>query len=107
MPKYVKAYPVGMLRRHPGWAASRRAERGPDAEETKEPHVASTLDDEEIVYLHEDGTVTRGLFEDDVVFEGTEPGWLEFCRESLGFQPPDWEAESKQVREHLSRTPSD
>jgi hypothetical protein len=64
------------------------------------PEPSKALSDEDIVYLHEDGTVTRDVFGDgDVIFQDVTSAWRSFCREALGFAVPDWQAESKRARE--------
>lgn len=88
MPRFMKAYPLKQLRCFPGW--------------TEPSGEGERPGDEEVVYLDEDLRVTGGIFEDDVVlFSGAVPEWRRFCEETLGFQVPDWEAESERVREQL------
>jgi uncharacterized protein len=74
---YCRAYPLGDLRRFPGWAQS-SAEPGRD------------LADDAVVFLHDDLTVTAAAWpgEDVILGDGGAP-WAAFCRETLGFAVPD------------------
>lgn len=73
---YCKAYPVNELRAFAGWS---------------EPEDRS-FGGEEILFLHEDFTVTDSIYPDEgVVFSESTPAWRTFCAETLDFQipPPD------------------
>ena len=105
MPSYQKVYLLGQVRKFPGWSEDRlrdvfgRMRARGDALAT-EPEPT----DDTPVFLHEDLKVTLSCFEDDEgVFESDSASWSTFCREELGFCVPDWEAESKQVREAIAR----
>jgi hypothetical protein len=72
--RYCKACRLRDLRAFPEWS-------GPDA---------AALGDEEIVYLHQDFTVTRSMWHgEDVVFDVTSADWKAFCETTLGFAIPD------------------
>ena len=67
---YCKAYPVETLRKFPDWS-----------------ETSFVADD--IVYLHQDFSVTRGLWHDEaVVFRSSSPAWQKFCTEELAFFAP-------------------
>ncbi|MGI5152090.1 hypothetical protein ACQEVC_37950 [Plantactinospora sp. CA-294935] len=67
---YCRAYRRGELAGFPGW---------PDGQH-----------DDEVVYVHDDLTVTRsGWPGEDVLFASTSPEWAWYCRETLGFAVPD------------------
>jgi hypothetical protein len=75
MGRYMKAYPVELLRRFPAWAESAR-------ESSERPYL----------YLQENYTVTEGIFLDEgVVFDTVTPAWTEFCQHTLEFEMPDWD----------------
>lgn len=88
MGSYCKAFYVGRLREFAGWAESPEA-AGHDSEgESAEP--APALKDEDLVYIQEDYTVTRGIFVDEgTIFNQVGPEWIEFCRDTLNFAPPE------------------
>jgi hypothetical protein len=103
MPTYMKAYLLRDLRRYEHWNEDKWTEWVRTRPED-DPSLSERLDDGDVVYLHEGGVVTRDVFGDgDVVFDAVTPEWLEFCRRELGFQVPDWEAESARVREEFSK----
>lgn len=88
MGTYCKAFYVGRLREFPGWAE--RPEAAGD-----DPADAPALVDEDLVYLQEDYTVTRGIFiDEDTVFDNVTPDWIEFCRDTLNFVLPERRPES-------------
>ncbi len=90
MPTYQRAYPLERLRRFPGWD-----------ERTTTPTDA--LSGDTIVFVREDRSVSLGCFDgDEILFSSTEPDWEAFCTTELGFEIPDWEAESQRVRAHLA-----
>jgi hypothetical protein len=101
MPIYMKAYALRELRRFPSWNESRWAcwvqeNRGRDSS------LSELLADDDIVYLHETGIVSRDVFGDgDVIFDEISPEWTSFCRDVLEFRVPDWQEESKRAREDL------
>jgi ankyrin repeat protein len=72
---YCKAFRMADLRRYPGWAQA-----GPAAE----------LTDDDVVFVHDDLTVTRSMWrEEDVVPVDGGDAWARFCRDELGFRVPD------------------
>src|SRR5579864_2112406 len=67
---YCKAYPLERFRQFPEW------------------HSAAVS--ESHLYVHEDYTVTEGIFRDDkVVLADVTPEWIEFCKSVLRFEVPD------------------
>jgi hypothetical protein len=78
MRKYSKAHYLKDLRKFDGWKEKER----PDDEEP--------LDDDSIVYLQDNFTVVRDVFdEEDYIFDDVTEGWKTFCREELGFEIPE------------------
>jgi hypothetical protein len=103
MPKYMKAYLLGELRRFPNWH-ERRWQDWVKAHEGDETPPARELGEDDVVFIQEDGVVTKDVFGDgDVVFDDVTPEWLSFCSDTLAFSVPDWEAESVRVREEIAR----
>lgn len=74
---YCRAYHRRDLAAFPGFPAAAAADAG-------------EADDEEIVYLHQDYTVTGSMWHgEDVVFEAVTPEWKTFCRERLELEIPE------------------
>jgi hypothetical protein len=70
-PPYCKAYAIAALQAFPDWSES------------------TAVEDEDIVYLHQDLSVTRCIWHDeDVVFCSSSPAWAKFCTEELAFSVP-------------------
>ena len=92
MGTYCRAYHVRDLSAYPGWRPD-TAQLRPGADAS--PRTA--LDDEDLLYLQDDHTVTDGIFQDEhVVFTDDGPEWRAFCAGPLGFAPPaPAEAESE------------
>lgn len=68
--KYAKAYSIGQLRKFRGWTEH-----------------ATDLRADVYVLLHDNFVVTRGLWVDqDIVFAAVTDQWMDFCRQTLGFQ---------------------
>lgn len=68
---YCKAYLLRDLRACPGW---------------REPRPE--LDGETVVFLHDDHSVTAGIFHgEDVLLAEAAPDWIAACRDRLGFTP--------------------
>ena len=98
MPTYQRAYRLGEMRRFDGWQESNPTARD-DAAEDDAP---GPLTDDTVVFLHEDLRVTLTCFSDvDVLFQDAGDAWRRFCTDDLGFAVPDWEAESRAVRDAL------
>jgi hypothetical protein len=85
---YCRAYYLRDLRRFPGWQESRlnwREEVDGQAGEAEAPG----LSDDDVVYLHQDFTVTRSMWHgESIVFPRVTPEWREFCAAELGFAVP-------------------
>ena len=80
---YCKAYHLKDLRRFAAWSESRTNwKAGAD-----DP---SGFADEDVVFLHQDLTVTQSMFHNENVIMGTvTPQWKAFCATELGFKVPD------------------
>jgi hypothetical protein len=87
---YCKAYYLDDLAAFDGWPpeASERA-AAPRAEDG-EPEAEASEARRPIVYLHQDLTVTRSMWHgEDMLFDGTAPGWPAFCEGTLEFSIPE------------------
>jgi hypothetical protein len=72
--KHSKAFRVADLRRYDGWS---------------EAPEEDALSAEDVVYLHQDFTVTRSIWPgEQVVFAGGTPEWRGYCESTLGFALP-------------------
>lgn len=77
--KYCKSYPLGELRRFPGWSAAA------DPEERE-------LTDETPVFVSDEFTVLIspvGKDKDKRLLTEVTPEWREFCTTTLNFQIPE------------------
>lgn len=84
---YCAAYHLQDLRKFPGWTE--------DDSKAKEPKVNGNdpeqgLLDEDIVFLHQDFTVTKSMWRNEaVIFDKVGQEWVEFCTSTLEFIVPD------------------
>jgi len=71
--KYCSAYHLGDLRKFSSWSSD-----------------AQDLSDDDVVFLHQDYTVTKSIWTgEDVVFDKVTDDWKEFCNNELRFAVPD------------------
>ena len=69
---YCKVYLIETLRKFPDWSEK-----------------SAPLDNDALVYLHADFSVTRSIWQqEDVVFQSLSPAWETFCRDELAFSVP-------------------
>lgn len=72
--KYCKAFRLGELRQFSEWPSA----------------AADTLADDQIVYVHQDFTVTKSMWHgEDVLFDAVSPEWKAFCERTLAFAIPE------------------
>lgn len=84
---YCKPYVLRELRRFEGWSENATLT---DTNKTPEAET-SALADDQIVYLHQDFTVTKSMWHgEEVVFDRITPEWTEFCGTVLGFTAPEY-----------------
>lgn len=93
MGKYCKAYPVSRLREFSGWKENlqntRLEKSDVDGKEVERPRQ---LTNDDHLFLHEDFTVTDGIFlEQNVIFSEVTPEWQTYCSEILKFEIPEAE----------------
>lgn len=91
MGRYCKAYLVSDLSKYKGWKPNLENLRQPEPDKPNEEVEARTeLQDDDILYVQEDLTVTDGIFKDEnIVFEDDGDGWKGFCEKDLGFEVPE------------------
>jgi len=71
--KYCTAYHLSELRRFPAWSSD-----------------VEGLGDDDVVFLHQDYTVTKSIWTgEDVVFDKVTGEWKDFCNNELRFAVPD------------------
>lgn len=91
--RYCKAYPVQRLREFSGWnEKTENLRKVKKQEDGKEVETTRELTDEDYLYLHQNYTVTDGIFSDEnVIFDAVTPEWKEFCQSTLNFEIPVYE----------------
>lgn len=84
--KYTRAYHLRELRNFNGWHEERiNWKDNADADP-----AADGLSDDDVVYLHEDLTVTQSMWHNEqVIFNRVTPEWKKFCTNVLEFRVPD------------------
>jgi hypothetical protein len=91
---YCKAYLAKDLRAYSGWSEDVSALR-PETEEVdgeEKELVREELQDDDILYVHDNYVVTDGIFRDEhVVFADVTDEWKRYCHEQLAFEVPDYE----------------
>jgi hypothetical protein len=86
--KYCKAYHLADCRKYLGWSESRINWK--DDKEKSESDVEGALADDQVVFIHQDLTVTESMWHNEnVIFNAIDPIWEEFCANTLGFKVPD------------------
>jgi ankyrin repeat protein len=85
---YCKAYPLGALRGFSEWS-TRQTSAQTSGAATANHGQSVELADDEIVYIHQDFSVTRSVWRDEQVILGrVSSEWIEFCVTVLGFNAP-------------------
>jgi len=90
--KYCKAYHLRDLRRFPGWAESKInwKDKSKNGDVSDQKGNEQTFSSDDIVFLHQDYTVTYSMWHDEnVIFNQVTPEWEEFCVAELKFKTPD------------------
>lgn len=89
--KYCTAYHLGDLRRYPAWSEKKLELKKADGKKSSDAAVEDEpLTDEEVVFLHQDYTVTKSMWAgEDVIFDNATEQWKEFCNKELRFSVPD------------------
>lgn len=83
---YCKAYQLKNLRRFSGWSEGKTNWKESD----DAANGGESFSDEDIVFVHQDLTVTQSMFHNENVIMGNvTPEWTAFCTDDLGFKVPD------------------
>jgi hypothetical protein len=86
--KYCTAYHLGDLRRYPAWV-EKNSDAGSESK-TNENGQPQGLGDDDVVFLHQDYTVTKSMWAgEDVIFDNVTEQWKQFCTTELQFVVPD------------------
>ena len=88
---YCKAYYLKDLRQYESWSDI-ATEPTVQVEESEEGEEAETreAEDDDIVYIHQDFTVTESMWHgEDVIVGEVTPEWKEFCESKLEFAIPE------------------
>ena len=89
---YCKAYHLKDLRQFPGWSESRLhwKENRYAAASDNGAGTSHEFTDDDIVFIHQDFTVTQSMWHaENVIFDQISPQWEEFCASVLNFKVPD------------------
>jgi uncharacterized protein len=85
--KYCKAYHLKDLRQFSGWRENRIDGWKKDG---NGGHAEETFPDDMIVFIHQDLMVTESMWHNEnVIFNGGDSSWREFCADVLKFKTPD------------------
>jgi hypothetical protein len=88
--QYCKAFYLKDLRQFSGWSESRINWHDPGDNTTAEEREAPGFSDQDVVFLHQDLTVTQSMWHNEnVLFQQRTPAWEAFCTTVLRFQVPD------------------
>lgn len=90
--EYCKAYHLRVLRQFKGWSEDRvNWTDNTDVNESGNGHNPQVgFQDEDVVFLHHDLTVTRSMWHNEnVIYGQVTPEWQDFCANTLGFKVPD------------------
>lgn len=90
--QYCKAYYLTDLRKFPDWAETRAklVVTGDNGASSNGNNEADLLSGDDLVYLHQDYTVTKSMWHgEDAVFQNVTPAWERFCTKKLKFKVPD------------------
>jgi hypothetical protein len=90
MATYCKAYLLTEFQKFAGWTEN-SANAAPSEDSTDATAAPRALDEESVLFLHQNYVVTDGAFSDEnIIFDAVSPEWIEFCETSLQFAvPPD------------------
>lgn len=86
--KYCKAYYASQIKKYANWEANL-------IRSTNNKETQSSITDDDVLFLHENYTVTDGIFSNEnIVFDSVTPEWKKFCDEILGYTIPSYDAGS-------------
>jgi hypothetical protein len=88
--QYCKAYYLRDLRRFPAWSENPIAPPAAAEEEVAADGAVQGATDDDVVFIHQDFTVTQSMWHNEnVLFQQITPAWEEFCTTVLHFKVPD------------------
>src|SRR5258708_5508722 len=86
MGRYCKAYMIPRFREFSEWQ-----ENSANAKQENDEPRPLTPDD--FLFLQENLVVTDGIFMDEnVIFDNVTPQWIDFCKNTLQFEVPEYVA---------------
>src|SRR5215467_7200741 len=99
--RYCKAYPIATLREFSGWSENKQNVRKDKQQvDGKEGVSQRELTDDDFLYLQENFVVTDDIFIDEnIIFDQVTPEWIDFCKNTLKFEIPVYEAIPTQQQE--------
>ncbi|HKP85134.1 MAG TPA: ankyrin repeat domain-containing protein [Blastocatellia bacterium] len=88
--KYCKAYHLEEMRKFPAWTEGRiNWKQKPDVAAEGNGQPAEQFDDDKVVFIHQDFTVTESVWHDEnIIFNNVDSAWQEFCANELDFKVP-------------------
>jgi hypothetical protein len=90
MGRYCKAYPISRFREYQRWT-----EKTENFRLEKEASADGQASEKSHLYLQENYVVTDGIFIDEnIIFDGVTPEWMDFCKDTLKFEVPVYESVS-------------
>jgi ankyrin repeat protein len=85
---YAKGYLLGDLRKFSGWREEKINWK--EMVPAEENGNSRELSDSDVVFLHQDFTVTQLIWPgENVIFNQDTPEWRDFCSQQLQFKVPD------------------
>ena len=89
--QYAKAYALRDLRAFDGWAEDKiNWKENGHAGQNGDGGGGDGLADDDVVFLHQDFTVSRSIWRDEnIIFNQVTPEWRNFCENVLQFKVPD------------------
>jgi hypothetical protein len=85
---YARAYVLAELRKFGDWREEKINWK--ETAPAEENGSSGALSDDDVVFLHEDFTVTQLIWPgENVIFNSSTPEWVEFCTQELQFKVPD------------------
>jgi ankyrin repeat protein len=85
--QHAKAYVLADLRKFGGWREERINWK--ESDNADRNGGGDRLSDDDVVFLHQDLTVSRSIWRDEnVIFNQVTPEWRDFCENVLQFKVP-------------------
>ncbi|HKP10955.1 MAG TPA: ankyrin repeat domain-containing protein [Blastocatellia bacterium] len=87
---YCKAYHLRDLRQFPTWAEVRANWKAQPAADDGAGGQDAALTDDDVVFIHQDFTVTQSMWHaENVIFDQVSREWEAYCTDVLNFKVPD------------------